>query len=53
MAEKVIQIKNVKKVYRMGKEKIAAINNISLDISYGEICCLLGKSGSGKSTHYL
>ncbi len=50
MAEKVIQIKNVKKVYRMGKEKIAAINNISLDISYGEICCLLGKSGSGKST---
>ena len=50
MAEKVIQIKNVKKVYRMGKEKIVAINNISLDISYGEICCLLGKSGSGKST---
>lgn len=50
MAEKVIQIKNVKKVYRMGKEKIAAINNVSLDISYGEICCLLGKSGSGKST---
>ena len=50
MTEQVIKIKNVKKVYRMGKEKIAAINNVSLDISYGEICCLLGKSGSGKST---
>ena len=50
MAEQVIKIRNVKKKYRMGNEKIPAINNISLDISYGEICCLLGKSGSGKST---
>ncbi len=50
MAEAVIKIRNVKKIYRMGNEKIPAINNLSLDISYGEICCLLGKSGSGKST---
>ena len=50
MAEQVIKIINVKKIYLMGNEKIHAINNISLDISYGEICCLLGKSGSGKST---
>lgn len=50
MAKSVIKIKNVKKVYRMGNEKISAINNISLDIEYGEVCCLLGKSGSGKST---
>lgn len=50
MAESVIKIKNVKKIYRMGNEKIAAVNNVSLNISYGEICCLLGKSGSGKST---
>ncbi len=50
MAENVIKIRNVKKVYRMGQEKISAVNNISLNIAYGEICCLLGKSGSGKST---
>ncbi|MEY8319505.1 ABC transporter ATP-binding protein [Lachnospiraceae bacterium 46-61] len=50
MTKQVIKIRNVKKIYRMGNEKISAINNISLDISYGEICCLLGKSGSGKST---
>lgn len=46
----IIQIKDVKKVYRMGHEKIVAISRISLNIQQGEICCLLGKSGSGKST---
>lgn len=50
MAGDVIKIKNIKKVYRMGEERILAINNISLNIAQGEICCLLGKSGSGKST---
>lgn len=50
MAEKIIQIKNVKKVYPMGKERVIAINGISLDIEKSETCCLLGKSGSGKST---
>lgn len=50
MAESIIRLKDVKKVYRMGEERITAINNISLTIAQGEICCLLGKSGSGKST---
>lgn len=50
MSEDLIKIKNVKKVYRMGDEKINAVNNVSLNIKSGEICCLLGKSGSGKST---
>lgn len=48
--ENIIEIKNVKKVYRMGDEKIIALNDISLNIKKGEICCLLGTSGSGKST---
>ncbi|WP_352400658.1 ABC transporter ATP-binding protein [Anaerotignum sp.] len=34
----------------MGKEKIQAVDGISLNIRQGEVCCLLGKSGSGKST---
>ncbi len=50
MEKDIIQIKDVKKVYRMGHEKIVAISRISLNIQQGEICCLLGKSGSGKST---
>ncbi len=45
-----IRIKNVRKVYRMGDERIVALDDISLDIYRGEIVCFLGKSGSGKST---
>lgn len=46
----IVQIKEVYRVYRMGQEKIFALNGISLDIEEGEICCLKGPSGSGKST---
>lgn len=46
----IIAIKNVRKVYRMGKERILALDDVTLDIQKGEICCLLGASGSGKST---
>jgi putative ABC transport system ATP-binding protein len=48
--EKIIEVKNIKKVYRMGHEKIIAVNDVSFDIMKGEFCCLLGTSGSGKST---
>jgi putative ABC transport system ATP-binding protein len=48
--EKVIEIKNVKKIYRMGSEKIFAVDDVSFEILKGEFCCLLGTSGSGKST---
>ena len=48
--DKIIQLKNVRKVYRMGNEKVIALDNISFEIEEKEICCLLGTSGSGKST---
>lgn len=48
--EKIIEVKNVKKIYRMGQEKINAVDDVSFDIYKGEFCCLLGTSGSGKST---
>ncbi len=46
----IIKIQNLRKVYSIGKEKVVALNNISLNIEQGEICCILGTSGSGKST---
>jgi len=46
----IIKIENLKKVYRMGQEKVYALNGIDLEIKKGEICCLFGTSGSGKST---
>lgn len=45
-----ISIKNIRKVYRIGSEKVVALNNVSFDIEKGEVCCFLGTSGSGKST---
>lgn len=50
MGEPIIEIKNVTKVYKVGNEKVLALDNVSLSIDKGEFCCLLGTSGSGKST---
>lgn len=50
MGSKIIKLRHLKKIYRMGDEKIRAVNDITLDFEQGEIACLLGKSGSGKST---
>ena len=47
---KLIEIRNLKKIYKMGTEKVVALGGINLDIYEGEILCLLGTSGSGKST---
>ncbi len=45
-----IKVENLRKVYRVGEEKVVALRNICLDIEQGEICCIVGTSGSGKST---
>ncbi len=50
MGENIIEVKNVKKIYRMGKERICAVDDVSFTIKRGEFCCLYGVSGSGKST---
>lgn len=49
-SENIIELKNLRKVYRIGEEKVVALDDVSLDIKKGEFLCLLGTSGSGKST---
>lgn len=48
--EAIIEVKDVTKIYKVGNEKIVALDKINLTINKGEFCCLLGTSGSGKST---
>ncbi len=46
----IMKLLDVYRIYRMGHEKIAAVDGISLNIRENEILCLQGPSGSGKST---
>ncbi len=46
----IIQVEHLRKVYRVGSEKVVALNDINLEIGKGEMCCIVGASGSGKST---
>lgn len=46
----VIQVKNLHKVYSIGKNKVHALNGVSLEVYEGEFCAIVGTSGSGKST---
>lgn len=45
-----IVLRDISKIYENGVDTIAALKNISLTISEGELVILKGASGSGKST---
>ena len=50
MAEKLLEIKNLKKYYGKGDSQVKALDDISFDVFKGEMLVLLGNSGCGKST---
>ena len=47
---KILEIKNLCKVYGEGETRVDALKNISFDVDQGEFVAVIGPSGSGKST---
>ena len=47
---KLIELRGVSKVYRMGRNEVRALDGVSLKVERGEFLAIIGRSGSGKST---
>lgn len=50
MNNKVIELKNVNKIYKTKAEEIHILKNVNLSFSKGNFVSIQGKSGSGKTT---
>lgn len=46
----VINLRDIKKSYPLGKQEVAAVKGVSFSIEKGEFAAISGPSGSGKST---
>jgi putative ABC transport system ATP-binding protein len=50
MADAIIRISDLKKIYRVGDIDVPALRGVSLTVQRGEFISVVGPSGSGKST---
>ncbi|MEG2353190.1 MAG: ABC transporter ATP-binding protein [Clostridium sp.] len=50
MVSKLIELKNIEKVYKLKNDKVQALKSLNLTIEQGDFLMIMGKSGSGKTT---
>ena len=50
MAEALIEIRDLCKIYNPGEVEVRALDHVNLTINRGELVAIIGQSGSGKST---
>ena len=50
MKNKILEVKNLSKIYHDTNNSVLAVNDISFDVFDGEILAIVGPSGAGKST---
>jgi putative ABC transport system ATP-binding protein len=50
MAESLIKLENVCKIYKLGENELSILKDVNLEIKSGSFATIMGPSGSGKST---
>ena len=47
---KILELKDIRREFRMGSEIVRALKGVSFDVKAGEFLTIMGSSGSGKTT---